>query len=167
MGLFTSPIKTLDDLFIHTLQDIYYAEQQITKALPTMIDKAENSTLKSGLKQHLQETEQHVTRLEQIFKRLNQPVKGVDCQAIDGIIAEAKQVMSDVADPKVRDAAMITSAQAVEHYEISRYGSLIALAKQTGHENCVDLLHTTLQEEKSADEKLTEVAKAQVNPKAA
>lgn len=167
MGLFTTPIKTLDDLFIHTLQDIYYAEQQITKALPTMVEKAQNPALKSGFTQHLQETKQHVVRLEQIFKSLNQPVKGVTCQAIDGIIAEAKQVMSDIADQKVMDVALATSAQAVEHYEISRYGSLIALAKQLGHTGCVDMLHQTLEEEKAADQKLTEIAKAQVNPKAA
>jgi ferritin-like metal-binding protein YciE len=167
MGLFTTPIKTLDDLFVHTLQDIYYAEQQITKALPTMIEKAQNPKLQTGFREHLQETKQHVVRLEQIFKELNQPVKGVTCQAIDGIIAEAKQVMSDISDPHVMDVALTTSAQAVEHYEISRYGSLIALAKQLGHNECVNTLHQTLQEEKAADEKLTEVAKAQVNPQAA
>jgi ferritin-like metal-binding protein YciE len=167
MGLFSTPIKTLDDLFIHTLQDIYYAEQQITKALPTMIEKAQNPALKSGFTQHLQETKQQIVRLEQVFKALNQPVKGVTCAAMDGIIAEAKEVMSDISDPKVLDVGMTSAAQAVEHYEISRYGTLVALAKQLGQNDCAALLHQTLEEEKATDRKLTEIAEAQVNRKAA
>ena len=167
MGIFSASIKTLDDLFVHTLQDIYYAENQITKALPTMIEKAQNPALKSGFTNHLQETKQQVVRLEQVFKSINQPVKGVTCQAIDGIIAEAKEVMSDIKDPSVMDVGLASSAQAVEHYEISRYGSLIAMAKQLGHNDVATLLHQTLEEEKAADRKLTEVAESQVNRKAA
>jgi ferritin-like metal-binding protein YciE len=167
MGLFSTPIKTLDDLFVHTLQDIYYAEQQITKALPTMIEKAHNPALKQGFTSHLQETKQQITRLEEVFRALKQEPKGVTCEAIDGIIKEAKQVLSDVEDPHVRDVALATSAQAVEHYEIARYGSLIALAKQLGHNNVVQHLQTTLDEEKEADRKLTQVSETQVNRKAA
>jgi ferritin-like metal-binding protein YciE len=167
MGLFTTPIKTLDDLFIHTLQDIYYAEQQITKALPDMIEKSHDSALKQSFKSHLAETKEQVVRLEEVFAALNQKPKGVTCEAIDGILKEAKQVLSDVEDPKVRDVALATSAQAVEHYEISRYGSLISLAQQLGHNNVVKHLKTTLAEEKAADKKLTEISESHVNKKAA
>jgi ferritin-like metal-binding protein YciE len=167
MGLFTTPIKTLDDLFMHTLQDIYYAEQQITKALSSMIEKAHNPALKQGFTTHLQETKQQIVRLEEVFRGLNQEPKGVTCDAIDGIIKEAKQVLSDVEDPHVRDVALATSAQAVEHYEIARYGSLIAFAKQLGHHNVVKNLQMTLDEEKEADRKLTQVSESQVNKQAA
>jgi ferritin-like metal-binding protein YciE len=167
MGLFTTPIKTLDDLFVHTLQDIYYAEQQITKALPMMIEKTHNSALKQGFTAHLHETERHVARLEQVFAALKQEPKGVTCEAIDGIIKEAKQVVSDVEDPAVRDVALATSAQAVEHYEIARYGSLIALANQLGHHQVVKHLRATLDEEKAADHKLTQISESHVNKKAA
>jgi ferritin-like metal-binding protein YciE len=167
MGLFTTPIKTLDDLFLHTLQDIYYAEKQITKALPSMISKAHNPLLKQGFTTHLQETEEHVARLETVFAALKQEPKGVTCEAIDGIIKEAKQVVSDVEDPAVRDVALATSAQAVEHYEIARYGSLIALANQLGHSQVVTHLQKTLDEEKAADRKLTQISETHVNKTAA
>jgi ferritin-like metal-binding protein YciE len=167
MALFTTPIRTLDDLFTHTLRDIYYAEKQIMKTLPEMIKKAHNRALKQCFSEHFEETRQHVARIEQIFKMLNQPAKGVTCEAIDGIIAEAEQVMSDIGDDNVLDVALATSAQAVEHYEISRYGSLIALAMQVGHPQCVEPLSQTLKEEKAADRKLTEVSEAQVNRQAA
>jgi ferritin-like metal-binding protein YciE len=167
MGLFTKPIKTLDDLFTHTLQDMYYAEAQIIKTLPTMIEKARNLELKEGFTAHLQETKQHVTRLDEVFAALQQEPKGVTCEAIDGIIKEAKEVLSDVEDPHVRDVALATSAQAVEHYEIARYGSLIALAKQLGHNNVVKHLQATLDEEKAADAKLTRISESQVNKQAA
>jgi ferritin-like metal-binding protein YciE len=167
MGLFTTPIKTLDDLFLHTLKDIYYAEHQITKALPKMIEKSSNPTLREGFSHHLQETHGQIERLEQVFALLDQTPSGVTCEAIDGIIAEAKQVISDVGDAAVLDAAMASSAQAVEHYEISRYGTLIALAKQLGHLNVVSLLKATLDEERAADLKLTELAESQINRQAA
>jgi ferritin-like metal-binding protein YciE len=167
MGLFTSSIKTLDDLFVHTLQDIYYAENQITKALPTMIKKATDPQLKQGFETHLRETEGQIKRLEQVFKMHGQSAKGVDCPAIDGIIKEANEVASDVADKEVLDAALLASAQAVEHYEITRYGTLIAWAKQLGRSDCASVLQQNLDEEKATDAKLTAMAERKVNLKAA
>ena len=167
MGLFSKPIKSLDDLFVHTLQDIYYAENQIIKNLPTMADKASNPELKSAFQQHLAETENQVKRLEQVFEMHGQPVKGVTCQAMDGILAEAKEVISDCDDPQVCDAAMLSAAQAVEHYEMTRYGSLIAYAKQLGRNDCASVLQQTLDEEKAADKRLTGIAEQQVNKQAA
>ena len=167
MGFFTSPIKTMDDLYSHTLQDIYYAEHQITKALPKMIDKASNPALKQAFQKHLGETEQQVKRLEEVFKILGKDAKGVTCPAIDGIIKEADELISDCDDHEVRDAAMVAAAQAVEHYEITRYGTLIAWSKQLGKQNVASLLHQTLTEEKATDEKLTQLAESNVNKKAA
>ncbi len=167
MGLFSKPIKNLDDLFVHTLQDIYYAEQQITKHLPTMIEKASNPALKSAFQKHLTETQGQVKRLEQVFQMHGQPVKGVTCAAMDGILAEAKEVISDCADPEVCDAAMLSAAQAVEHYEITRYGSLIAYAHQLGRDDCASVLKQTLDEEKATDRALTDLAESRVNRKAA
>ena len=167
MGLFSKPIKTLDDLFVHTLQDIYYGEQQILKNLPTMVGKASNPELKSAFQQHIAETEGQVKRLEQVFQMHGQPVKGVECQAMDGILAEAKEIMGDCDDEHVRDAAMLSAAQAVEHYEITRYGTLIALAKQLGREDCASVLAQTLAEEKATDQKLTRIAESRVNKLAA
>ncbi|MGY4334413.1 ferritin-like metal-binding protein YciE [Bradyrhizobium sp. LB7.2] len=129
MGLFTKDIKTMNDLFVHQLQDIYYAEQQLTKALPKMADKATDPQLKQGFLTHLEETKQHVKRLEEVFKMHGAEVKAVDCPAIDGIIEEADETAGEVADKAVLDAALINAAQAAEHYEIVRYGSLIALGQ--------------------------------------
>jgi ferritin-like metal-binding protein YciE len=167
MGLFTKDIKKMDDLFVHTLRDIYYAEKQITKALPDMIKKASNPQLKQGFQTHLHETENHVKRLEQAFDLIGKKAQGVDCPAIDGIIKEAKEVTGEVDDKLVLDAALIAAAQAVEHYEMTRYGTLIAWAKQLGHGNVATLLNQTLDEERATDKKLTAVAEAQVNRKAA
>ncbi len=167
MGLFTKDIATLDDLFVHTLQDIYYAENQITKALPTMIEKASEPRLRQGFEAHLAETQNHIKRLEQVFKMHGKSPKGVDCPAIDGILKEADEVAGDVADKEVLDAALIASAQAVEHYEITRYGTLIAWAKQLGRSDCASVLQQNLDEEKAADKKLTSMAESQVNRKAA
>jgi ferritin-like metal-binding protein YciE len=167
MGLFTKDIKSMDDLFLHVVQDIYYAESQILKALPDMIEKAKNRELTAALKSHLQETEKHVSRLEQVFELLNQSPKGTTCPAIDGIIKEANQVAGEVADPKVLDAAIIAAAQAVEHYEITRYGTLVAWAEQLNHDAVAKLLTTTLNEEKAADKKLSTIAESKVNLKAA
>ncbi len=167
MGLLSKPIKTLDDLFVHTLQDIYYAEQQIAKNLPTMIGKATDPQLKQGFETHLQETQNQIKRLEQVFQMHGQPVKGVTCAAMDGILEEAKETMGDVDDTDVRDAAMLASAQAVEHYEITRYGTLVAFAKQLGREDCASVLQQTLDEEKATDKKLTAIAESKVNKKAA
>ena len=167
MGLFTTPIKTLDDLFTHMLQDIYYAEQQITKTLPKMIDKAGSPELKQAFEKHLRETETQVSRLEQVFGTLAKPVKGVTCAAIDGIISETKEIMGDVGDQEVLDAALIAGAQAVEHYEITRYGTLAAFARQLGHAEAAAMLEKTLAEESATDAALTRLAGASVNRRAA
>jgi ferritin-like metal-binding protein YciE len=157
----------LDDLFVHTLQDMYYAENQIVKSLPEMISKASSPDLKSAFQSHLAETEGHVRRLEQVFQMHGQSVKGVDCPAMDGILSEARDVISDCGNPDVCDAAMLSAAQAVEHYEMTRYGTLIAFAKQLGRTDCAGVLQQTLEEEKAADKKLTSIADGRVNKMAA
>jgi ferritin-like metal-binding protein YciE len=163
MGLLTKPIKTLDDLFVHTLQDIYYAEQQIIKALPKMIAKVSDPQLKEGFEVHLIETQGQVSRLEQVFKMHGHSPKAANCPAIDGIIEEANAIMSDASDPEVLDAAALAAAQAVEHYEITRYGTLAAWARQLGRSDCASVLDETLEEEKATDLKLTAIAEARVN----
>ncbi len=167
MGLFSSEIQTMDDLFVHGLQDIYYAEKQILQALPEMIEKASDPQLKQGFETHLRETQGQVRRLEQVFEMHGAQPKGVDCPAIDGIIEEAEEIASDVEDKDVLDAALVAAAQAVEHYEITRYGTLIAWAKELGRDDCASLLQQTLDEEKATDKKLTAMAEARVNEKAA
>src|SRR5437660_12732591 len=167
MGLFSKDIQTMDDLFVHTLRDIYYAENQIVKALPEMIEKATDPQLRQGFQSHLAETKGHVQRLEQVFKMLGGEVSGVDCPAIDGIIDEAEEVAGEVEDKKVLDAALIAAAQAVEHYEMTRYGTLIAWAKQLGRNDCASVLQKNLEEEKAVDKKLTAMAESSVNRKAA
>jgi ferritin-like metal-binding protein YciE len=167
MGLFSKDIQTFDDLFLHQLQDVYYAENQITKALPTMIEKATDPQLKQSFQMHLGETKNHVTRVEQVFKMHGVEAKGVDCPAIDGIIEEANEVAGEVEDKQVLDAALVAAAQAVEHYEITRYGTLIAWAKQLGRNDCASVLQKNLDEEKAADKKLTQIAEAKLNLKAA
>lgn len=167
MGIFTKDIKTFDDLLLHGLQDIYYAEQQITKALPTMIDKATNGVLKTGLKSHLEDTKNQIERLNKVFAKLGQEPKGTTCPAIDGIIKEANETAGEIDDKAVLDAAIIANCQAVEHYEIARYGTLIAWAESLGHDEIVRFLTTNLNEEKAANTKLTTVAvRKGVNSKA-
>ena len=167
MGFFTKDVKTMDDLFVHTLRDIYYAECQIAKALPDMIEKASDPGLKQAFQAHLGETRNHVKRVEQVFKMHGVDVKGVDCPAIDGIIDEAEEVAGEVDDKLVLDAALIAAAQAVEHYEITRYGTLVAWAKQLGRNDCASVLQQNLDEEKAADQKLNTIAEGNVNRKAA
>jgi ferritin-like metal-binding protein YciE len=167
MGLFSKDIKTMDDLFVHTLQDIYYAENQILKSLPKMIEKASSPELKQAFQGHLAETKGQVNRLEQVFKMHGHEPKGVQCAAMDGILEEAEDVMSEVADKDVLDAAMLSAAQAVEHYEVTRYGTLIAWAKQLGRQDCASVLEQTLAEEKATDQKLTRIAESRINPHAA
>jgi len=157
----------MDDLFVHTLRDIYYAENQIVKALPDMIEKATDPQLKQGFQSHLAETKNHVKRLEEVFKMHGVEISGVDCPAIDGIIEEADDVAGEVDDKQVLDAALIGAAQAVEHYEIARYGTLIAWAKQLGRSDCASMLQKNLDEEKAADKKLTSLAESKINRKAA
>src|ERR1700733_13402932 len=154
MGLFTKDIKTMNDLFVHQLQDIYYAEKQLVKALPKMAEKATDTQLKQGFLTHLDETKTHVQRLEQVFQMHGAEAKAVNCPAIDGIIKEADEVAGEVADKKVLDAALINAAQAVEHYEMTRYGTLIAWAKQLRREDCANVLKSNLVEEEEADKKL-------------
>jgi ferritin-like metal-binding protein YciE len=161
------PVKTMEDLFVETLRDIYYAEKQILKSLPGMVKKADDASLKDALETHRKETEGQVDRLEQIFKMMDVPARGKKCDAIEGILAEAKEHMDDIEDAQVLDAGMIGSAQAVENYEITRYGSLIAWAEQIGRDDAIKLLQANLAEEKNADALLSKIAKAAVNRKAA
>ena len=166
MGLFTKDIKTMDDLFLHTLQDVYYAENQIAKSLPDMIEKATSRKLSAALRGHLKETKGQIRRLEQVFKQLDEKPKGTDCPAMDGILKEADEIAGDVADKQVLDAAIIGASQAVEHYEMTRYGTLIAWAKTLGHGSAIRLFNANLKEEKAADRKLTALAVSGVNRKA-
>jgi ferritin-like metal-binding protein YciE len=168
MGLFSKDIKTMDDLLLHGLQDIYYAEQQITKALPKMIDQSTNRDLATGLRNHLEETKKQIERLDQVFKKLGQTPSGTDCPAIDGLIKESNETAGEIEDKSVLDAAIVANAQAVEHYEIARDGTLIAWAEELGHDDIVRSLTTNLNEEKAANTKLNTVAlRKGVNRKAA
>ncbi len=167
MGLFSKEIETMDDLFVHQLEDIYYAEKRIVGALPEMIAKATSPQLKSAFESHLGETRNHVRRVEQVFQMHGSKPESVDCPAIDGIIEEAEKVAGEVEDKNVLDAALIAAAQAVEHYEMTRYGTLIAWAKTLGRNDCAEVLRETLAEEEAADKKLTKIAESSVNRAAA
>jgi ferritin-like metal-binding protein YciE len=168
VGLLSKDIKKMDDLLLHGLQDIYYAEQQITKALPKMIELGTNRDLTQGLKNHLEETNKQIERLDEVFKKLGKQSSGTDCPAIDGLIKEANEIAGEIEDKSVLDAAIVASAQAVEHYEISRYGTLIAWAEELGHDDIVRFLTTNLNEEKAANTKLNTIAlRKGVNRKAA
>ena len=158
MGLFSKDIKTMDDLLLHGLKDIYYAENQIAKALPEMAERATNRDLSKGLRDHLEDTKKQIGRLEQVFKILGETPKAVKCPAINGLIDEAEEVAGETEDKAVLDAAIVGSAQAVEHYEMARYGTLIAWAEELGRDDVVRLLTTNLNEEKAADRKLSTVA---------
>jgi ferritin-like metal-binding protein YciE len=159
--------KQLDDLFLDTLKDIYYAERQILKALPKMAKAAMSPDLKAGFEQHLAETEVQVERLQQIFELLGKPARGKTCDAILGIIEEGKEIMDEYKGTQALDAGLVSAAQAVEHYEIARYGTLATWAKQLGHKDVLNLLLETLKEEEATDQKLTSLAKTAVNLKAA
>jgi ferritin-like metal-binding protein YciE len=167
VGLFSKDIQSMDDLFVHQLQDIYYAEKRIVGALPDMIAKASSPALKSAFEAHLGQTKNHVKRVEQVFQMHGVEPKQVNCPAIDGIIEEADEVGGEIEDKKVLDAALIASAQAAEHYEMTRYGTLIAWAKTLGRPDCAQVLQQNLAEEKAADEKLTTLAENEVNRAAA
>ncbi len=167
MGFFSKDIKTFDDLFVHTLRDIYYAEQQIAKNLPKMAEKATSTDLKRGFELHLDETKNQIKRLEEVFRLHGVDAKGVTCPAIHGILKEADEIAGEVDDPRVLDAALVGAAQAVEHYEIARYGSLVAWAKQLGRPDCAALLEKNLEEEKATDKKLSSLAESKVNLAAA
>jgi ferritin-like metal-binding protein YciE len=167
MGLFSKDIETMDDLFVHTLRDMYYAEKKIVQSLPEMIEKATDPQLKQGFETHLAETRNQVNRLERVFEMHGKEASGVDCPAIDGIIEEADDVAGEVENKSVLDAALIAAAQAVEHYEIARYGALVAWANQLGRSDCASLLQQNLEEEKATDKKLTAMAETKVNRRAA
>jgi ferritin-like metal-binding protein YciE len=157
MGFFTRDIKTIDDLFTHGLRDIYYAEHQIMQALPDMIETARDPQLKQRLHDHLGETIDHIDRLEDVFSLYGTDPRHLKCPAIDGIITEAADVTGE-ADAQAIDAAIIAAAQALEHYEITRYGSLIAWAKRLEREDCAAILEQNLAEEQAADQRLAELA---------
>ncbi len=159
--------KTLDDLFLDTLKDIYYAEKQIVKTLPKMAKAARSDELRAGFEQHLAETEGHVDRLEQIFEMLDKPARGKTCDAILGIIEEGKSIMEEFKGTSALDAGLVSAAQAVEHYEIARYGTLKTWARQLGMTEAAQLLDATLAEEVATDKKLSQVGIGEVNRKAA
>jgi ferritin-like metal-binding protein YciE len=167
MGVFSRDIKTMDDLFTHQLKDVYYAENRIVKALPKMIQKATSPELKQGFEKHLKETETHVSRLEEVFRLQGIQPEAVTCPAIDGIIKEADEVAGEVDDKNVLDAALVAAAQAVEHYEITRYGTLVAWAKELGRSDIANIFNQTLAEEKATDAKLTKLAESRINRTAA
>ena len=167
MGWFTADVHTMDDLFLHSLQDIYYAENKIEKSLPDMIAKASDGELKKGFQTHLKQTRGHIKRLDQAFKKLKKDPQGTQCPAIDGILDEASDIAGDVDDKMVLNAALIGAAQAVEHYEITRYGTLVTWAKTLGRNDVAKLLAANLKEEKATDQKLSGLAKKKINRKAA
>ena len=156
-------MNSLQQLFDDTLRDVYYAEKAILKSLPKMAKKASSEKLRSAFEEHLEQTEEQVSRLEQIFSMLNKQPRAKRCAAMDGITEEAAEIMQEADDDTVRDAGMLAAAQAVEHYEISRYGTLASWAEKLGMDEAVSLLRTTLQEEKDTDAKLTELAESEIN----
>jgi len=161
-----APVKTLQDLFLETMKDIYYAEKQILRALPKMAREANSPELKTAFETHRQETEGQVERLQQIFELLDKPARGKTCDAILGIIEEGKEVMEDFGESPALDAGLVAAAQAVEHYEIARYGTLKTWAGQLGMKDAAALLDQTLQEEIKTDEALTGLAESAVNQEA-
>jgi ferritin-like metal-binding protein YciE len=167
MGWFSSEIDTFDELFVHTLQDIYYAEHQILKALPDMVSKASDAELKKGFRTHLSQTKGQIKRLKQVFKMIKSIPQGTKCPAIDGIIEEANEIAGEIDNKIVLNAALIAAAQAVEHYEITRYGTLVAWAKLLGRNDVARLLNMNLKDEKATDKKLGSIAKRKINRKAA
>ena len=160
-------MKDLNDLFVHLLKDVYYAEKQILKALPKMAKAAQTPELKKAFETHREETEGQVERLQQVFEMMNKPARGVRCDAIEGLVDEAKEVMDEAEAPEVMDAGLLASAQAVEHYEMARYGTLIAWAGQLKMPEAAKLFEANLAQEKNADKLLTELALRSVNRKAA
>ncbi len=159
-------LNTLEDLLHHELKDLFSAENQLVKALPKMARAATNAELKAGFEEHLEETKGHVERLNKIGEKLGQKLTGHKCKAMEGLIEEGAELISEDAEDSVRDAGLIGAAQRVEHYEIAGYGTLIALATKLGHKDFVELLEQTLEEEKATDEKLTELAESAVVPEA-
>jgi len=162
----TAKEKTLDDLFENTLKDIYYAENKILKALPKMAKAAQSDDLKAAFEKHLKETEGHVSRLEKVLKQIDAAPKGKKCEAIEGIIDEGAEIMKEFKGAPALDAGLVSAAQAVEHYEIARYGTLKRWAEQLDLNEATRLLDATLTEEKNTDETLTELADSMINEQA-
>jgi ferritin-like metal-binding protein YciE len=159
-------LDSMDDLLLHELRDLYSAEKQLTKALPKMAKAASSQELADLFKAHLEETQQHVTRLEQVFEIIGKSNRGTGCKAMEGLIEEGSDVIEEDGDPAVKDAALITAAQRVEHYEIAGYGSARTFAQQLGLNEAADLLQQTLDEEHAADDKLNNLALSRVNEEA-
>ncbi len=159
-------METFKELFEETLKDIYYAEKAILKALPKMAKKASSKKLQAAFTKHQKETEKQVDRLEQVFELLGKRASGKKCPAIDGIIEEGEEVMKEAKDDTIRDAAMLAAAQSVEHYEISRYGTLVAWAAKMEMSDAAELLQATLDEEKATDQALTGLAESEINVEA-
>jgi ferritin-like metal-binding protein YciE len=166
MGFFSKDIHSLHDMFMHGLQDLYYAEQQILKALPEMIEAATDPNLKAGFEKHLSETEGQVHRLRQVFELLDAEAKGEKCPAIEGILKEGKELMGEIDDEDTMNVGLVSAAQAVEHYEITRYGALIAWAGELGRGDVIPHLKANLAEEKATDAKLTAMSEKRFNQQA-
>jgi len=160
------PLDSLQTLFENELKDVYNAEKQLVTALPRIAKAATSPQLRDAITKHLRETEGHVTRLERIFKSLDLPARGKKCKGMEGLIEEGKEILEEDGEGEVIDAALISAAQRVEHYEIAAYGTARTLAQQLGHDEAAKLLDQTLDEESAADEKLTQIAEKSVNPAA-
>jgi len=166
MGLFSKDFNSFEDLFLDQLQDLYDAEERITKALPLMADAASDPLLKSAFRQHLQETENQIGRLKQVFGQVGQTARGKTCQAMKGLLDEGQEAIDAGGDPAVKDAALIAAAQRVEHYEMAAYGTARSFAQRLGRTEAARLLQQTLQEEEMTDKKLTGLAEQSVNAQA-
>jgi ferritin-like metal-binding protein YciE len=160
------PVKSMQDLFVEELRDIYHAEKQITRALPKMAKAATTPELKQAFELHLEQTRGQIERLDKVFEQLDLPKRAKKCEAMEGLLEEARSTMEEIEDATLLDVGMIINAQKVEHYEIAAYGSLVALAKQLGHGEAAKLLGETLEEEKETDQKLNEVALTVANARA-
>lgn len=161
-------MKDLNDLFLHFLKDVYYAERQISKALPKMAKAAQSEELKQAFTRHREETQHQIERLQQVFEAIGKRAQGVTCEAMNGLIEEAEELLEEAKEPSpVRDAGLIACGQAIEHYEMSRYGAMIAWAKASGQNQVVQLLEQTLQEEKKTDTLLNDLANGKINQQAA
>jgi ferritin-like metal-binding protein YciE len=162
----TMKIKNLEDLFLSEVRDIYDAEKQLVRALPKMARAACTEELRAGIEEHLEQTRNHVARLEKVFELIGQKARGKSCEAMKGLIEEGKELIDEDGEPAAKDAGLIAAAQKVEHYEIATYGCLATWARQMGRADCAHLLHETLNEEKATDEKLTQLAEGMINAEA-
>jgi ferritin-like metal-binding protein YciE len=160
-------IESMNDLFLDQLRDLYHAEKQLVKALPKMAKHASAADLRDAFQSHLQQTEEHVARLERVFEKIGSRPKTKKCEAMKGLVEECEELIDQEPDQLVLDAGLIGAAQKAEHYEIASYGTLITWARQLGQHECADILKKTLEEEKQADEKLTNLAESHINQEAA